>query len=281
MDVAKFLDEIMSYPDYRGQIVHIEDIPAKPAVYGELEEPLHPQIREMLAEQGIETLYSHQVDAINAVRSGKNVVVVTAAASGKTLCYNIPILEKALHDPEMTALYLFPTKALAHDQLRRLLEQKEICPELPVISAYDGDLSKPARKKVQEQARIILTNPDMIHVNMLPNHPRWNRVLQNLQYIVIDELHMYRGIFGSHCANLFRRLNRICDHYGVNPQFICCSATIGNPKEHAEMLTTAAAGHGNPPIEVHTTVCRAIRWWVKCRCRTTERAIRCRRWCPI
>jgi len=237
MDVAKFLDEIMSYPNYRGQIAHIEDIPAKPAVYGDLEEPLPPQIQKMLAEQGVESLYSHQADAINAVRAGENVVVVTAAASGKTLCYNIPILEKALHDPEMTALYLFPTKALAQDQLRRLLEQKEICPELPVISAYDGDLSKAARKKVQEQARIILTNPDMIHVNMLPNHPRWNRVLQNLQYIVIDELHMYRGIFGSHCANLFRRLNRICDHYGVNPQFICCSATIGNPLEHAGTLT--------------------------------------------
>lgn len=237
MDVTKFLDEIKKSPDYRGQIVHVEDIPAKPAVCGELEDPLDPQIQEMLAEQGINSLYSHQVDSINAIRSGKNVVVVTGTASGKTLCYNIPILEKALHDPEMTAIYLFPTKALAQDQLRRLLEQAEICPELPVISAYDGDLSKAARRKVQAQARIILSNPDMIHVNMLPNHPRWNRVLQNLRYVVIDELHMYRGIFGSHCSNLFRRLNRICQHYDVNPQFICCSATIGNPKEHAESLT--------------------------------------------
>ncbi len=126
MNVTKFLDEIMRYPNYRGQIAHIEDIPAKPAVYGELDRPLSPQIQEMLAEQGIESFYSHQVDAINAVRAGENVVVVTAAASGKTLCYNVPILEKSLLDPEMTALYLFPTKALAQDQLRRLLEQKKI-----------------------------------------------------------------------------------------------------------------------------------------------------------
>jgi DEAD/DEAH box helicase domain-containing protein len=224
-------------PKYRGQIVHVEDIPGRPAVYGELVEPLPPQMREVLAQQGIESLYSHQVDAINAVRAGKSIVVVTAAASGKTLCYNVPVLERALHDPEMTALYLFPTKALARDQLRRLLEQQEICPEIPIVSAYDGDTSKAARREVQSQARVILTNPDMVHVNMLPNHPRWSRFFQNLRYVVIDELHMYRGIFGSHCANLFRRFNRICRHYGISPQFICCSATIGNPLEHAEKLT--------------------------------------------
>jgi len=237
MDVAKFLDELVKSPKYKGQIVYVEDIPARSAVYAEPEELLSPQIQEILAEQGIDSLYSHQADAIDAVRAGQNIVVVTAAASGKTLCYNIPILEESLRDPQMTALYLFPTKALARDQLRRLLEQKEICPEFPVISAYDGDLSRAARKKVQSEASIILTNPDMIHVNMLPNHPRWHRFFQNLRYIVIDELHIYRGIFGSHCANLFRRLNRICEHYEINPQFICCSATIGNPLEHAETLT--------------------------------------------
>ena len=250
MDVAKFLNEVVNNPDYKGQIVHVEDISARPAVYSELEEPLLPQMQEILAQRGIESLYSHQVDAINAVRAGKNVVVVTAAASGKTLCYNIPILERALQDPEITALYLFPTKALAHDQLRRLLElgassrgseeareRKGVEAEFPVINAYDGDTSKSARRKVQAQARIILTNPDMIHVNMLPSHTRWNRFFQNLRYVVIDELHMYRGIFGSHCSNLFRRFNRICQHYDIIPQFICCSATIGNPLEHAEKLT--------------------------------------------
>ena len=237
MDVSKFITELMHDPRYKGEIVHVENILRKPAVYGELHKPLTPQMQEVLAQLGIDSLYSHQAEAINAVRSGENIVVVTSAASGKTLCYNVPILEHSLFDPEMTALYLFPTKALAHDQLRRLLDQKDICPEFPIISAYDGDLSKSARRKVQEQARIILTNPDMIHVNMLPNHPRWNRFLQNLRYVVIDELHMYRGIFGSHCSNLFLRLNRTCQHYEVNPQFICCSATIGNPLEHAQELT--------------------------------------------
>ena len=237
MNIARFLDEIARSSGYRGQIVHVEDIPGRAAVYGELAEPLSPQIRGMLSRQGIEALYSHQADAINAVRAGRDIVVVTAAASGKTLCYNVPILEEALRDPEMTAMYLFPTKALAQDQLRRSLEQKEAFPEFPVISVYDGDTPKSARKRIQDGARVILTNPDMLHVNMLPNHTRWVRFFQNLRYVVIDELHIYRGIFGSHCANLFRRLNRVCQHYDANPQYICCSATIGNPLEHAEKLT--------------------------------------------
>lgn len=237
MDTAKFLQNISQNPKYRGQIVHIESIPSRPAIYGNLDEPLMSEIQYILKQQGIESLYTHQTDAINAFRSGKNVVIVTSAASGKTLCYNIPIMESALKNPEMTALYLYPTKALAQDQLRRMMEQKAICPELPVISAYDGDTAKGSRKKAQSEARIILTNPDMLHVNILPNHPRWNRFFQNLKYIVIDELHNYRGIFGSHCSNLFKRLNRICHHYDNDPQYICCSATIGNPLEHAEKLT--------------------------------------------
>ncbi|MBD3183149.1 DEAD/DEAH box helicase [Candidatus Poribacteria bacterium] len=237
MDVYRFLAEIQKESNYSGQIVHLEEIPGKQAEYGQLNEPLNPQIMTLLSDQGIESLYTHQVDAVNAVRAGRNIVVVTGTASGKTLCYNIPVLEAALDDPEMTALYLFPTKALAHDQLRKLLDYREQCPQLPVISPYDGDLSRASRKKVQQQANIILTNPDMIHINLLPSHPRWHGFLQNLKFIVIDELHMYRGIFGSHCANLFRRLERICQHYECNPQFICCSATIGNPLEHAEKLT--------------------------------------------
>jgi DEAD/DEAH box helicase domain-containing protein len=239
MDVDGFLRELIGAPNYRGQIVHIQEIPAKNAAYGEPAKPLLPQIKKILLKQGIESLYSHQASGIDAVRSGKNIMVVTGTASGKTLCYNIPVLESALKDLEMTALYLFPTKALAQDQLRRLLDYKEFCPELPFIGTYDGDTPKSTRKKVQEQAKIILTNPDMLHVNILPSHPRWHRFFQNLRYVVIDELHMYRGIFGSHCANLFRRLNRICDHYEISPQFICCSATIGNPLEHAQELTDA------------------------------------------
>jgi DEAD/DEAH box helicase domain-containing protein len=259
MDIAKFLNEIMQDQDYKDQVVHIEDIPGSSAVYGEFEEPLPEPIQMMLERQGIQSLYTHQVDSIKAVRNGESIVVVTSAASGKTLCYTIPILEEALTDPEMTALYLFPTKALAQDQYRRLREQQgifnEINPPLspfgkggntvdfgkggsyPVIGTYDGDTPNSLRKKVQAEARVILTNPDMLHVNIMPGHIRWNRFFQNLRYVVIDELHTYRGIFGSHCAHVFRRLNRICRHYGANPQFICCSATIGNPLEHAEKLT--------------------------------------------
>ena len=241
MNVSEFLKEIMNDPEYRNQIVHIQDIPGSEAIYGELDKPIHPLIQSILDKQGITSLYSHQADAIKAVRRGENIVVVTSAASGKTLCYNVPILENALTDPEMTALYLFPTKALAQDQYRRLREQERLydgkSSDYPIMGTYDGDTPKTLRKKIEAEARIILTNPDMIHVNLMPNHIRWSRFFQNLKYVVIDELHMYRGIFGSHCANVFKRLNRICKHYGANPQYICCSATIGNPLEHAEKLT--------------------------------------------
>jgi DEAD/DEAH box helicase domain-containing protein len=260
MDVAKFLDELILDPSYKSQIIHIEDIPGNPPVYADLDKPLLPPIQAMLERQGIRSLYTHQSDAIMSVRKGENIVVVTSTASGKTLCYTVPILETAITDPEMTALYLFPTKALAQDQYRRLKEQQRIFNDVnpplstkghiqyaptkegnvgsyPIIGTYDGDTPGPVRKRVQADARIILTNPDMLHVTIMPNHIRWNRFFQNLRYIVIDELHTYRGIFGSHCAHVFRRLNRICEHYGANPQYICCSATIGNPLEHAENLT--------------------------------------------
>lgn len=246
MNVAEFLKEIILDPSYKSQIIHIEDISGNDAVYVELDDPIHPSIQAILNKQGIRALYSHQADSIEAVRKGENIVVVTSAASGKTLCYTVPILEKALNDSKMTALYLFPTKALAQDQYRRLREQERLYNEIdhrfksseyPIIGTYDGDTPKTLRKKVETEARIILTNPDMLHVNIMPNHIHWSRFFENLRYVVIDELHIYRGIFGSHCANVFKRLNRICKHYGANPQYICCSATIGNPLEHAEKLT--------------------------------------------
>ena len=160
-------------------------------------------------------------------------VVVTATASGKTLCYQIPTLEALLSDPQATALYLFPTKALAQDQARGLALFGELNEQLKFsLGTYDGDTPSNQRKTLREEGRVILSNPDMLHQGVLPNHPRWARFFQNLRYVVLDEIHTYRGVFGSHVANVLRRLMRICAHYGTPPQFVCCSATIANPKEH-------------------------------------------------
>ncbi|MGD8240150.1 MAG: DEAD/DEAH box helicase, partial [Armatimonadota bacterium] len=237
MDASEFLDEIRQSESYRGQMVHVEDIAARNARYAELAEPLPDVVRQMLEAKGFGRLYTHQAQAVEAARRGENVVIVTGTASGKTLCYTIPILESALREPEATAIYLFPTKALAQDQLRRLREYEAMCEGLPGIATYDGDTGRSARTKVRDTCNIILTNPDMVHVNMLPAHSRWQRLLANLKYVIVDEVHAMRGIFGSHCALLFRRLNRLCERYGSEPIFICCTATIANPKEHAELLT--------------------------------------------
>ena len=164
--------------------------------------------------------------------------VVTSTASGKTLCYQIPTLESLLSDPEATALYMFPTKALAQDQSRGLSRFIELAPDLEfVLGTYDGDTPPNMRRRLREEGRVILTNPDMLHQGVLPNHPRWARFFQNLRFVVLDEVHTYRGVFGSHVANVMRRLVRICPHYGTCPQFICCSATIANPRELSEGLT--------------------------------------------
>jgi len=237
MDASGFLDELRESASYRGQIAHVEQLASRPPRYAELAEPLLPLVQQMLEAQGYRRLYTHQVEAVEAARRGEDVVIVTGAASGKTLCYTIPILESALREPEATALYLFPTKALAQDQLRRLREYREMGEALGPVACYDGDTSRGARSKLRDTSTIILTNPDMLHVNILPAHTKWQRLLANLRYVVVDEVHAMRGIFGSHCANLFRRLNRLCERYGSRPTYICCSATIANPQEHAEKLT--------------------------------------------
>jgi DEAD/DEAH box helicase domain-containing protein len=190
---------------------------------------------------GIEHLYSHQVAAIEEIRAGHNVVIVTGTASGKTLCYNIPVAEMLAEDPLATALYLFPTKALTQDQLRSIgkFESKEAGINF-LAGTYDGDTPQNLRRKIRDNGNVLLTNPDMLHQGILPQHIRWNRFFSHLKYIVIDELHAYRGVFGSNLANVIRRLHRICAHYGSNPQFICCSATIANPREHAESITGRA-----------------------------------------
>ncbi len=237
MQTKAFLDKITGTFAYRDQVVRAEYLPAQDAQYGELSEALAGPVQQMLAAQDIEQLYTHQVAAIDAVRAGENVAVVTSTASGKTLCYNIPVVERLLSVPDSRALYMFPTKALAQDQLRgleKLVGGAEVL-ELKA-GTYDGDTPRSRRRSLRDEANIIMTNPDMLHCGILPNHSRWAHFIERLDFVVIDEIHSYRGIFGSNVANVIRRLRRICRHYGHQPVFILCSATIGNPGEHAETL---------------------------------------------
>ena len=192
-----------------------------------------------LRTRGIEQLYTHQAVAVTHAASHRNVVVTTPTASGKTLCYNAPVLSAILRDPSARALYLFPTKALAQDQLAELHELAEVlsADDAPIgVFTYDGDTPQDARRAIRGRAHVVLTNPDMLHSGLLPHHPRWAKLFENLRYVVIDELHAYRGVFGSHLANVLRRLHRVCRHYGSEPTFICSSATIANPRELAESL---------------------------------------------
>jgi len=237
VDIRSFLHHLEAQPSYAGQIAHIEHIPPRSAAHAELEGPLPSVLQSCLSERGLLPLYTHQTAAVNQARQGKNVMVATSSASGKTLCYNIAVLEALLAEPESRALYLFPTKALAQDQLRGLHQLS--CPGLlPVaeLATFDGDTPREERAEIRKRARIILTNPDMLHIGIMPNHQSWSRLLRHLRYVVVDEAHTYRGIFGSHVAGVLRRLRRLCRLYGSDPQFICCSATIANPGEHAERL---------------------------------------------
>ena len=237
--------------------------PATSGVYRDLPAGVNPILRSALADGGIQQLYSHQAEAFEFVEQGENVVVVTPTASGKTLCYNLPVLNMLLADAGARAMYLFPTKALAEDQLHELQTAIDRMGSEIRAYTYDGDTPQDARKAIRQRANIVLTNPDMLHSGVLPHHTRWAKLFENLRYIVVDELHYYRGVYGSHLANLLRRLKRICEFYGSKPVFICCSATIANPRELAEALTGAAfrivdsngAPHGekffvfyNPPV---------------------------------
>jgi DEAD/DEAH box helicase domain-containing protein len=211
--------------------------PATAGAYQDVPATVNPALRSALASRGIEQLYSHQAEAFQAIEQGRNVVVVTPTASGKTLCYNLPVLNLLLSDPGARAMYLFPTKALAEDQLHELQTAIDRTGSEIRAFTYDGDTPQDARKAIRQRANIVLTNPDMLHSGILPHHTRWAKLFENLRYIVIDELHYYRGVYGSHLANLLRRLKRICEFYGTKPIFICCSATIANPRELAEALT--------------------------------------------
>lgn len=211
--------------------------PARPPKFGAFPEQLNPALRSALQSRGVENLYTHQAEAVEHALSGRNVVVVTPTASGKTLCYNLPVVDAILADPTTRAIFLFPTKALAEDQRLELQRLNDAIGGPLSCHTYDGDTPQDARRTIRDKANIVLTNPDMLHTGILPHHTKWVKLFENLRYFVIDELHYYRGVYGSHLANILRRLKRICEFYGSKPQFICCSATIANPKHLAEAVT--------------------------------------------
>lgn len=227
--------------DYKNQISHIEIIPSREGVFNDLALPFPAILQDIVANTlGIKSFYSHQALAINAIRAGKHVSISTSTSSGKSAIYNLPVLEAVMNDTTATSLYLFPTKALAQDQFQAInriccvLNERLSKQAIPGImaSVCDGDTSYDDRKAVMTSSNIVLTNPDMLHFTLLPDHSNWSRIFRSLKYVVIDEAHHYRGGFGAHVAAVMRRLIRVCLFYGSRPQFICCSATIANPKEH-------------------------------------------------
>src|SRR6202049_1751187 len=222
--------------DFPGDITLDHVIPAVVAKFHPLTDDLQPELVAALARRGIQRLYSHQSEAYEAVRDGRHLVVVTPTASGKTLCYNLPVLQRLLEDPQRRALYLFPTKALAQDQLAELSALKHGLPIELRADTYDGDTPPGRRTAIREGGHVVMTNPDMLHAGLLPHHTRWRRLFSSLDFVVVDELHTYRGLFGSQVANVIRRLKRICAFYGSSPIFICASATIANPLELAKKL---------------------------------------------
>ena len=224
-----------------GHVTAVRRMPPVPAEYAPFPEGLDGRLVQALQARGVSQLYTHQAAAIGHALAGRHVVVITPTASGKTLCYNAPVMHSILQDPSSRALYLFPTKALAQDQLAEL---QGLCEHMAGstgeeigVYTYDGDTPQDARRAIRSRAHLVLSNPDMVHSGILPHHPRWAKLFENLRYVVIDELHAYRGVFGSHLCNVLRRLRRICRHYGSNPVFLCSSATIANPRELAERLT--------------------------------------------
>ena len=220
----------------QGGVTAIKHFPAREAKPVPLPEFLPPQLAGILKDRGIENLYTHQAVCAELARAGRDVVVVTPTASGKTLCYNLPILTALVENPDARAMYLFPTKALSQDQLTELNRWTEKLGDEIRTFTYDGDTPQDARKAIRSRGNLVITNPDMLHAGILPHHTKWERLFENLRYVVIDELHTYRGVFGSHLANVLRRLKRIAKFYGSQPQFICTSATIANPGELASRL---------------------------------------------
>jgi len=229
LNLEQVIDLVKQDQALHSNIVHWKTFQPRQAQYGDFPSEIEPRLKQALVSRGIDKLYSHQAEATRRVIAGENVVVVTPTASGKTICYNLPVINTIMKDPEARALYLFPTKALSQDQLSELYE---LIQDLEVdikTFTFDGDTPNTARRAIRSAGHIVISNPDMLHAGILPHHTKWIKLFENLKYVVIDEIHQYRGVFGSHLANVIKRLRRICEFYGSKPQFICCSATISNP----------------------------------------------------
>jgi DEAD/DEAH box helicase domain-containing protein len=253
--LTDIIEALRRDPEFSERVTHWEVVPAHDGLYAEIPGEVDGRIRAALQARGISRIYSHQRATWSAARAGKSVVLVSPTASGKTLAYNLPVLQTLLEDPDARALYLFPTKALSQDQQSELNEVV-LGGEIPVkVFTYDGDTPGSIRISARDEGRIIITNPDMLHTGILPNHPKWIKALKHLRFVVIDEMHSYRGVFGSHMTSVIRRLKRIAAFYGATPQFICCSATIGNPHELArkilEQEVTLIDENGSPSGERH------------------------------
>ena len=235
MDTEDFLRHLESLLWYQDQMVHVEQIPVRDAMTGQVDPPLDERLYRKLDETGVASLYAHQVEAVHALRQGHNIIVATPAASGKSMCYNLPVIDALLTDRSARALYLYPTKALAQDQEKKLAA---LIPEERRVrhGIFDGDTPSEDRSSIRRLSQVVISNPDMLHLGILPNHRAWHQLLRGLRYVVVDEAHVYRGVFGSHVSNVMRRLRRLCRAFGNEPQFILCSATIANPAEHAERL---------------------------------------------
>lgn len=236
MNVDQLAESLRRDQSFMENVVRWEELPAREARYGDFPPELDARLLPVLRQRGVTRLYSHQAQSIAATLRGEDVVVVTPTASGKTMCYNLPVLSSILSNPDARALYLFPTKALSADQVSELYELIEAMGVDIKTYTYDGDTPGAARRAVRQAGHIVVTNPDMLHSGILPHHTKWVKLFENLRYIVIDEIHTYRGVFGSNLANVLRRLMRLCEFYGSHPQFILCSATIANPGELAQTL---------------------------------------------
>ncbi len=234
--LKEVLNELRNDTRFNASVTEWKKLAANPAQFAGFPDDVNGKLKATLRQVGIDQLYTHQEQAYRSIRAGKNVVVVTPTASGKTLCYNLPVLQTILEEKESRALYMFPTKALSQDQVVEL--QKIVTDLGSDIKTYtfDGDTPADARRAIRTSGHIVVTNPDMLHQGILPHHTRWVKLFENLKFVVIDEIHHYRGVFGSNLSNVIRRLKRICNFYHSNPTFICCSATILNPKELAEKI---------------------------------------------
>ncbi len=236
LTLEEWVARLKKNKSFNANAAAVVEIPAKAGDFEDYPAWVNPRLLDVLKKRGMEKLYRHQAQAIRFIRNSKDVVLITPTASGKTLCYNLPVLQSILEQPETRALYLFPTQALAQDQMHEIHSLiTDLQADIKTYT-YDGDTPDDARQAIRKLGNVVVTNPDMLHAGILPHHTKWQKLFANLKYVVIDELHIYRGIFGSHFANVIRRLVRICRFYGANPVFICCSATVANPREHAEKI---------------------------------------------